>query len=109
MSHFGVDPSIESEEKEEIVILEKLENNVSSVGKVVKSVSTCPPARLPEKPRKMIRKPKKILTKKSALNKPSKMFILFFKNTINSQLVFLLRIWICGGKLCMIVNSFRKS
>ena len=85
MSHFGVDPSIESEEKEEIVILEKLENNVSSVGKVVKSVSTCPPARLPEKPRKMIRKPKKILTKKSALNKPSKMFILFLKiqSTLN--------------------------
>ena len=65
MSHFGVDPSIESEGKEEIIILEKPENNV-------KSVLTCPPVRLPEKQRKMIRKPKKILKKKSALNKPCK-------------------------------------
>ncbi|XP_023342019.1 uncharacterized protein LOC111711804 isoform X2 [Eurytemora carolleeae] len=71
VSHFGVDPSIESEGKEEIIILEKSENNVLSHGKVVKSVSTCPPVRLPEKQRKMIRKPKKILKKKSALNKPS--------------------------------------
>jgi len=72
VSHFGVDPSIESEGKEEIIILEKSENNVLSLGKVVKSVSTCPPVRLPEKQRKMIRKPKKILKKKSALNKPCK-------------------------------------